>query len=63
MKEMIALLIAAGLTVAVSQEYVPGGHALFVRTSPSSVRDGKRDTVRDPSLRSRLKVGVKKMNK
>ena len=50
MKEMAALLIAAGLTVAVSQEYVPGGHALFVRTSPSSVRDGKRDTRRDSSL-------------
>lgn len=43
MKEIITFLIAAGLTVALGQEY-GGGHALFVRTSPSG--DGKRDTSR-----------------
>ncbi|XP_061930281.1 uncharacterized protein LOC108002970 isoform X2 [Apis cerana] len=34
MKEIITFLIAAGLAVALGQEY-GGGHALFVRTSPS----------------------------
>lgn len=43
MKEIITFLIAAGLAVALGQEY-GGGHALFVRTSPSG--DGKRDTSR-----------------
>lgn len=43
MKEIITFLIAAGLAVSLGQEY-GGGHALFVRTSPSG--DGKRDTSR-----------------
>lgn len=38
MKKVAALLTVAGLVaVAVCQEYMPGGHALFVRTSSSAV--------------------------
>ncbi|XP_068970431.1 uncharacterized protein [Bombus flavifrons] len=38
MKKIAALLTVAGLVaVAVCQEYMPGGHALFVRTSSSAV--------------------------
>ncbi|XP_012165181.1 uncharacterized protein LOC100646467 isoform X2 [Bombus terrestris] len=44
MKKIAALLTVAGLVaVAVCQEYMPGGHALFVRTSSSAVARQQSD--------------------
>lgn len=59
MKKIAALLTVAGLVaVAVCQEYMPGGHALFVRTSSSAV--GKKDTDRIvESASTTIKIGRK----